>query len=215
VKSEIDALFGQRQWKKSAKKPVKAVAKTQAVKAASSVRLLEKFEQAYLLIGFAAPSVSAKDYGPLKILNACLGGGMSGRLFQQLREQEGLAYDVGAFYPSKKCGSAFVTYLGLQPSRLEEAKTRIHKALNEMRRKPITAKELAETKNYIKGTYILDHQTNSQRAHYLGWWEILGLGHEFDRAYVKKLDSVTADDVRRVAKKMFSTHPITVEILPK
>ncbi len=214
VKDEIESMFGSRQWKKSAKTAMKTAVKTPAVKSASTERLLEKFEQAYLLIGFAAPAVSEKDYGALKILNACLGGGMSARLFQQLREQEGLAYDVGAFYPSKKCGSAFVTYMGLQPSRLEEAKTRIHSALDEMRNKPITAKELSETKNYIKGTYILDHQTNSQRAHYLGWWKILGLSSDFDKGYISLVDRVTVSDVHRVAKKVLGSPSITVEIYP-
>ncbi len=213
VKHETARLFGPRIWKKSGEKVRKPVYTT-PFKTAKNIALKEKFEQAYLLIGFAAPPISSKDYVPLKILNACLGGGMSARLFQQLREQEGLAYDVGAFYASKKLGSAFVTYMGLQPSRLEEAKKRIHAVLQDVLSRPIPEKELSETKNYIKGTYILDHQTNSQRAHYLGWWKMLGLGTQFDSTYIKQIDRVTSRELHRVAKKVLGGKSITVEITP-
>jgi predicted Zn-dependent peptidase len=105
--------------------------------------------------------------------------------------------------------------MGLQPSKLEEAKTRILKALDSVRTKKIPIKELNEVKNYIKGTFILDHQTNSQRAHYLGWWKILGLGSGFDRQYIKEVDKVTSESVLRAAKKVLNTPSITVEIYPK
>ncbi|MCG3203386.1 MAG: putative zinc protease [Elusimicrobia bacterium] len=215
IKSQVEKLFGPSLWKKRQSKLIKKLKKTPSIKSSHSTRLLEKFEQAYLLLGYSAPGITSKDYVPLKILNACLGGGMSARLFQQLREQEGLAYDVGAFYASKKCGSAFVTYMGLQPAKLEEAKSRILKILKEVSSTPVSKQELTETKNYIKGTFLMDHQTNSQRSHYLGWWKILGLGQDFDKRYISLVDKVSPKDIQRVAKKVLRGKSITIEIYPE
>lgn len=211
----ISDLFGPKSWKKRAHRSAFKLPPTSPFNKSNTVRMLEKFEQAYLLLGFSAPAIDSKDFIPLKLLNACLGGGMSARLFQQLREKEGLAYDVGSFYASKKAGSAFVVYLGLQPARLDEAKQRITKVLDEIITKRIPVKELSEVKNYIKGTYILDHQTNSQRAHYLGWWHALNLGAGFDRTYLSMVDRVTGDDVLRVARKILGGKSISIEIYPK
>jgi zinc protease len=173
------------------------------------------FEQAYLMMGFPAARVGSPDYIPLKVLNAVLGGGMSARLFQSLREKEGLAYDVGAYYPTKKSGSGFMIYMGLQESRLEEAKKRILHELDLIRDHKISDEELKQTVNYLKGTFILDHQTNGQRAHYRGWWEIMGLPSEFDMDYINALDRVTADDIFRIANATLNQPGITVETHPK
>jgi len=213
VRKEIEKIFGAACWKKTKLVPKKS-APTPPIKSTRIVRQKEKFEQAYLLIGYGAPKISSADYVPLKILNALLGGGMSARLFQQLREQEGLAYDVGAFYASKKCGSAFVAYMGLQASKLEDAKKRMLHALKEVMVQPVPKQELTETKNYIKGTFLMDHQTNSQRAHYLGWWKILGLRSDMDKHYIKLVDQVTVKDLHRVAKKILAGKSVTVEIIP-
>lgn len=214
VLGDVTKLFGPSVWKKKPTPRIDKPKSTPGIKRNVSFTLREKFEQAYLLIAFGGPKISSKEYVPLKILSAILGGGMSARLFQQLREQEGLAYDVGAFFASKKCGSAFVAYMGLQPSKLEDAKTRILRVLSDIAAKPIPKPELVEVKNYIKGTFLMDHQTNSQRAHYLGWWKILGLGSDMDKRYVKLVNKVTVKDLHRVAKKILKGKSITVEVIP-
>lgn len=214
VLKDVEKFFGPTHWPKS-KKVISFSKKTLLPKKPVYIQKTEHFEQAYLLIGYPAPPVESDDYIPLKVLSAVLGGGMSARLFQQLREKEGLAYDVGAFYASKKHGSAFVSYMGLQASRLKEAKARILLALEDVRKKKIPLRELNEVKNYVKGTYILDHQTNSQRAHYLGWWRTLGLGPTFDGEYIKRLDRVTPAHVLAAAKRVFSKNTVTIEIIPE
>jgi zinc protease len=89
------------------------------------------------------------------------------------------------------------------------------KVIREAATKRIPDREFRQTKNYLKGTYILDHQTNSQRAHYLGWWEILGLGAAYDRTYVADVDRAGAPGVLRAAESVFARPPITVEIIPR
>lgn len=173
------------------------------------------FEQAYLMLGFPACSVLSPDYIPLKILNGVLGGGMSARLFQSLREKQGLAYDVGTFYPSKMRGSGFYFYMGLQKSRLSEARHGIQKEIDRIQNEPISMDDLTQIKNYIKGTFILDHQTNSQRANYLGWWQTLGLGSDFDCQYNQEIDSVTSSHLQTIAKKYFNQPCVTIQTVPK
>lgn len=210
----VEKLFGPAAWKRASANGLARVGKTSAPAKAQRAILNERFEQAYLLVGYPAPAVSTRDYLALKVLNSVLGGGMSARLFQQLREQQGLAYDVGSFFPSKLHGSAFVAYMGLQRDRMDRAKEGILNAFADVVSKPVPAEELEQTKAYLKGTYILDHQTNSQRAHYLGWWEALGLGYKFDGRYVKELESVSASRVQAAARSVMKQPPVIVEIHP-
>ena len=214
LKPEVERLFGRAVWRPGAR-PVPPLDRPLVPKHPVRAVRDERFEQAYLLMGFAAPAVDSRDYIPLKLLGSYLGGGMSAVLFQELREKQGLAYDVGAFYASKKSGSAFVIYMGLQMARLAEARGRIDAVLAGVRTRAISTRALNEIKSYIKGTYILDHQTNSQRAHYLGWWTALGLGSIFDRSYLRAIDRVTPAAVLRAAKLVLARPPVVVEIHPK
>jgi len=214
VKPLFEKIFGASVWAKTKEKKGR-LAESAPNKTPQCVERIEHFEQAFLLTGVSAPSIQSKDYVALKLLNSILGGGMSARLFQQLREKEGLAYDVGSYYPTKLKGSSFVIYMGLQFARLEESKKRIQTLLDDIQKKKVSATELAETKSYMKGTYILDHQTNSQRAHYLGFWHMLGLTAAYDHEYIRKIDAVTAVQIQKAAKKYFGKPFITIEIHPQ
>ena len=79
----------------------------------------------------------------------------------------------------------------------------------------VPEEELAQIKNYLKGTYILDHQTNGQRAHYVGWWQTMGLESSYDTQYTLDLEAVTPEQIQATAQKCFSAPAITVETLPK
>lgn len=211
---QAEQLFGPAAWPRR-KTVAPAIPNTPQTSRRQFVSRRERFEQAYLVVGYPAPPVTSPLYFPLKALNAVLGGGMSARLFQRLREERGLAYDVGTFFPSKKRGSAFVAYMGLQEDKIEEAKRGMLEAFEELRSAPMDRKELAQVTNYLKGTFILDHQTNSQRAHYLGWWEVLGIGTAFDARYLANLDRVTPAGVLKAAKRIFGQPPVIVEIHPR
>jgi predicted Zn-dependent peptidase len=213
LKAHINALFGPEIWPKPSTKaaPIPAI-KTKVAK--KELLRKEPFEQAYLLIGFPAPSLSSKDYAALKILSTLLGGGMSSRLFQSLREERGLAYDVGAYFPSRLKGSAFVIYMGLQESKLAEAKKGILDQLADLRTKKISATELRDVKNYLKGSFILDHQTNSQQSFYVAWSYSVGKGLNYDRVYLREIDKVTPADLLRVAKKYLGAPSVSIEIHP-
>ena len=173
-----------------------------------------KFEQAYLMYGYLAGEVSSADYTGLKIIDAYLGGGMSSELFQRLREQAGLGYEVDAFYPSRMDKSRFVIYIGLDKSSIGTSKEKITEILNEIKQKPLSTVRFNEIKTYLKGIYLLDHQTASRQAWYYGWWEMLNKGFEYDTKYTDELDKITPDDIVRIANKYFTDKFVCVELQP-
>ncbi len=212
---ELNNLFGPALWPDTQARKKLPSKTPDYPKTSVSIERKDPFEQAFLMEAFPAPNVKSKDFVTLKVLTTLLGGGMSSRLFQALREKEGLAYDVGAFFPSRKDGSAFVVYLGLQAARMEQAKKRIRELLSDIQSEKVSETELAQVKSYIKGSFILDNQTNSQRSYYLGWWHVLGLDASYGQVYLKKIGDVSVKDIQRAAKKYFSHPSVTVEIQPK
>lgn len=174
-----------------------------------------KFKQAYLMMGFPVPELNSPDFPVLKVINALLGGRMSGRLFTELREKLSLAYEVNSFYPSKREMSRFVIYMGLEKQNLALAKKRIAELISELKTVPVEQKELEETKNYIRGVFLLDHQTIGRKAWYLGWWEIMGSGYSYDDKYLSDLMAVSPKDIQDAANKYFTDDYLQVEIVPK
>lgn len=176
----------------------------------------KKFKQAYLMLGYLLPEGSSPDYPALKVINAVLGGGMGSRLFLNLRDKEGLTYEIGAFYPTRILKSKFVIYLGLDAQNINIARQKILEELQKLQEQSLSEIELKEIKNYLKGTFILEHQTNKQQAWYLGWYEIIGKGYLYDTLYSQELQKVTAEDISRTAKKYFQVDNwIAIEIMPE
>lgn len=185
------------------------------IKERKSIVQKTKFEQAYLMCGFLAPEISNKDFISLKVLDAYLGGGMSSELFQRLREQAGIGYEVDSFYPSRKDKSRYVIYLGLDKTSIPLAKEKINSLITEIKTKHIDTKKLNEVKNYVKGIYLLDHQTASRQAWYFGWWEMLNKGYEYDNQYTTDIDKVTDEGILQAANKYLTDNCVWVELQPE
>jgi len=173
-----------------------------------------KFNQAFVLYAYPAASVSNKDFATLKLINAVLGGRMTGRLFVELREKLGLAYEVNSIYPTRKDKSYFEIYLGLDKKNIDVAKKGIEKITEDLCSEKIGSEELQDTKNFIKGVYLLDHQAVERQAYYLAFREITGLGYEYDEKYIEELEKITSDDITAVANKYFKQRPYRLILSP-
>lgn len=178
------------------------------------------FKQGYLMYGYFAPELNKdkiKDFLVLKLLNLYFGGGMSGKLFEILREEKSLGYETNCFYPTRLLKSHFVVYLGLDADRIAIAKNSIDQLFTDLKEgKIFTEKELNETKQKFKGKYLLAHQTVLQQGWYLGFWEIMGLGWEYDMKYIDDIYAITIDDVKDVINKIFCFQDrVIVELSPK
>ena len=143
------------------------------------------------------------DYAALKLLNTYLGNGLSSRLFVELREKRGLAYDVSAFYPTRVETSQFVTYIGTAPQNTEIALDGLKFEVDRLTDCLLDDEELDTAKSKLLGQYALGKQTNAQIAQILGWYEAIGLGTGFDAAFPAAIEAVTAESARETARRYF------------
>ncbi|MBD2167928.1 insulinase family protein [Calothrix membranacea FACHB-236] len=151
-------------------------------------------QQSIVMLGYLGPAVSSADYAALKLLSTYLGNGLSSRLFVELREKQGLAYEVSAFYPTRLFPASFVVYMGTAPENTTIALQGLRKEVDLLCTTEVSANALQAAKNKILGQYALGKQTNGQIAQIYGWYEILGLGIEFDREFQELITSVNVAD---------------------
>ncbi|MCG8362865.1 MAG: insulinase family protein, partial [Pseudanabaenales cyanobacterium] len=164
----------------------------------------QETNQSIVMVGYLAAAVKQPAYPALKLLITHLGNGLSSRLFVELREKRGLAYDVSAFYPTRLGVSQFVAYMGTAPENTAIALESLQHEVERLCAKSLTAEELQVAKNKLLGQYALGKQTNAQIAQLLGWYEILGLGVEFDQRFQAELAAVTVEETQAFACKFFT-----------
>lgn len=179
-------------------------------KKAKNTTLSKKIEQTFIIVGYLGTKIGDKDYCALKIASAVLGSGMSSRLFTELRDERGLGYVVGAAAPSRRAVSPFLLYIGVKPERSEEAKRELLEQVSRLRSEQVSDEELDRAKNYLIGRFFIDHQTNRKQSWYLGFYETMGLGYQYDELYPQLLEKVTKQDVRRVARKYLEYPTISI-----
>ncbi len=164
-------------------------------------------QQATLLLGYPTVGLNDHDHIALKLLSTYLGSGLSSRLFIELREKKGLAYEVSAFYPAKLGKSHFVTYIGTAPENLEVAEAGLRQEAQRLTEIALTADELVIAKNKMLGQYALGKQSSAQLARVLGVYEFLGWGTAYDQQYPELIEALTAETIQTVAARYFSTEP--------
>jgi zinc protease len=171
-------------------------------------------QQAIVMLGYLAPAMHDPDCIPLKLINSYLGNGMSSRLFVELREKRGLAYDVSAFYPTKLDTSHFAVYMGTAASSTRVAVSGLRAEVDRLCIAKLAATELQSAKDRLLGQYALGKQTNGQLAQTYGWYELMGLDVDFDRQFSEAIQQLTADQLQTVADK-YLTEPYISIVSPK
>jgi Predicted Zn-dependent peptidases len=165
---------------------------------------------AWLVLGWqSAGLINQKDYATLQVIDSILGSGMSSRLFKNVRDQEGLAYQLGSTYSPKVLKGTFTIYIGTNPATLNLAKEKMLAQVNRLKTEFVNDKELQEAKNKIIGNYIISQETNLDKAATVGWFEASGRGFDFQDKYEKLINSVTASDIIGVANKYFNENYVT------
>ena len=147
-----------------------------------------------------------KDYAALQVIDSLLGTGMSSRLFKNLRDQEGLAYQLGSGYSANALRGAFVVYIGTNPQTLEKAKAGLFREINRLKTEFVSSKELKEAKDKLIGQFTISQETNLDKATTLGWFETTGYGYDFVNDYENLINSVTESDIINVANKYFNSN---------
>lgn len=172
-------------------------------------------EQALCILGWPAPSLDQiADAVAMRVAAAILGAGMSSRLFQRLRDQQGLAYSVGCSFGLRRSTSHLFAHIGTRPDMATPATRAIVREVQSLARDPIPDDELDRAKTYLKGVHLADHQTNARQAWHLGWGELTGLGHSFDARWPALIDAVTPAAIARVIRRCVTT-PSIVTLRPR
>jgi predicted Zn-dependent peptidase len=210
VKESLENYFEPVPDGKKFEEPIFSIKSSESIKK----KIKGKFKQAYIYTGFPAPAVSNKDFVSIKIANAILGEKMTSRLFVELRENLGLAYEVGTVYPPRKEESYFAVYIGLDKKNIELTLKKTDEILKDLCNLKVSEEELKNTKAYIKGLYIINRQTASKQSYYYGWQEIVGQGCEYDNEYLKNIEKITAQNIFDAANKVFTRHSVNVIVNP-
>ena len=167
-------------------------------------------QQAIVMLGYLAPAIQDPDCIALKLIDSYLSNGMSSRLFVELREKRGLAYDVSAFYPTRLDTSHFAVYMGTAASNTQIAVSGLRAEVDRLYLEPLSAAELQTAKDKLLGQYALGKQTNGQLAQTYGWYELLGLSIDFDREFSAAIGQLTSAQLQTVADKYLSDPYVSI-----
>jgi predicted Zn-dependent peptidase len=148
-----------------------------------------------------------------QVLAAVLGGGMSSRLFTEIRERRGLAYYVRADSDVYDDIGALYVRAGVGNDKLEKAVEVTITEIKKLLKAPISAFELRKAKEYIKGTAALALETTDAQADYIGYATLVRNSTEGLDAFNAKVDKVTARQICRVAGELFSTNTLNLTVI--
>lgn len=202
--TEVKGVFGD--WESSTTQEV-TPSLSSPTPQPSEAFLSQETQQTIIMLGYLAASIQDADYPVLKLINTYLGNGLSSRLFVELREKKGLAYDVSAFYPTRLEPSHFVTYMGTAPINVEIALEGLRNEVKRLCEVQLTSEELQASKNKLLGQYALSKQSNGQLAQLFGWYETLNRGIEFDDLFQQMITEVTSEEMQTVAQKYLAIDP--------
>lgn len=170
-------------------------------------------EQAHLALAFKGFPYGDKRNTAATVLATILGGGMSSRLFIEVRERRGLAYYVRANPSNYQDTGSFQIGSGVQVNKIEDAIAVILEELKRIKLVVVDPKELEKAKEYIKGKTTLALEDNQAR---LDWYLEQAAFHETCKTPLevfKKIDSVSARDVRKVASELFKKENVTLAVI--
>ncbi|HYH85379.1 MAG TPA: pitrilysin family protein [Pyrinomonadaceae bacterium] len=177
------------------------------------IRRKKELEQAHLIVAAPFPSARDEDRYAASLLSSVIGGGTSSRLWQQVREERGLAYSVGAAGSHFTDAGIFQIYAGTSPEHLDEV---LDLALTEMRRvlrEPVSEDELRLVKDQSVSSILLGLESTSARASALARQEIVHGRRISPDEIIERVERVTPEDMRRVASEFFRTDALALAAL--
>lgn len=173
----------------------------------------KKTEQAHICYGAQGFHARHQDRFALAILDNILGGGMSSRLFQEVREKKGLVYSIYSYNSLYSETGLFAIYAGTRPSKIEQVVKLIKREINRILGDGITSDELHRSKNHIKGELVLGLESTSHRMSRLGKAELSdGELLSLDEL-VERIDGVTVEDVNRIAREIFIPQKMVLAVI--
>lgn len=167
-------------------------------------------EQAHLVLGTCCPSMTSVDRYSVHVLNVILGGGMSSRLFQTIREDHGLAYAVFSGVNAYTDAGYLSVYAATSPDQVADVIRLSVEEFNKFKSEPVSEAELQRAKDQLKVSIMLSLESTSARMSNLARQEIF-FGRQFTLDEIlERINRVTTSDVQRVAGGIFSSNELAI-----
>ncbi len=183
-------------------------------KSRSGITLHQRdLEQVHICLGTTGLSITDPRRYAYSLLNTILGGNMSSRLFQEIRERRGLAYSVYAFIASHVDTGMFGVYAGVDPANARETVELIVKEIGRLKRTSVDPSELKGAVEYTKGNLLLASENSDSQMFRLAQNEFHFGGHIPLKEVVDKIDSVTREDIIELSASLFQSKKLALTML--
>ncbi len=170
-------------------------------------------EQVHICLSTLGLSITDPRRFAFSLLNTLVGGNMSSRLFQEIREQRGLAYSIYSFISSHADTGMFGIYTGVHPDNVRLTIELIVQTMNNLCQIPISADELQDAKEYTKGNLILAAESVDNQMVRLAQNEIHFNDYITLEQVIENIETVTADEIQALAQTLFKSAQSSVTIL--
>jgi predicted Zn-dependent peptidase len=153
------------------------------------------------------------DYFPLLVGNSILGGGASSRMFMNIREKQGFAYDAHSELHRQKDAALFHAVTQIRNEVVEPALEAVFSEMSGMGEKPVPASELTAVKNYLNGVFVIGLETQAGIANELSNVRLMGLPDDYLETYVTRVRSTEPDKIQNAARKYISPGNATIVVV--
>lgn len=197
---QLTTLFGQFRRPKKTKQGNRAIPQFKA----GIEQRVKPTEQAHICLSLPGLPVNDESIYSMTLLNSILGGSMSSRLFQEIREENGLAYSVYSYHTTyRDCGS-FVIYAGTGISQTDRVCELILDILRDVRDHGVTEQELQKAKEQLKGSFTLSLESTTNRMSRLGKNELMLGKHPSPDEVIAHINKIRLHDIASLAHRLFT-----------
>ena len=172
--------------------------------------ITKETEQLNMCIGMEGIAIGDDTLYPLYVMNNVFGGSMSSRLFQNIREDQGIAYSVYSHPSSYKETGSFTIYAGLGPQQIYNFVNSVKEDIEDIKQNLISVDELNKSKEQLKGNYILGLESTSSRMSELGRNELLLNEIHSPKETLRKIDKVDLQQIKYIIDRIFDYNKFNI-----
>lgn len=165
-------------------------------------------QQGFILLGYSAPPISSPDYYAMQIINSYLGQGLSSKMWIELREKRGWSYSLQSTYPYLKGPSYILMEVQTTPDFVRRGARIMLSLIDDLKANGISENELIRSRNYLTGDFLRSVERPQDQAYYWGRAALIGKGLESIDNYSRKIQSISAEEIRKVARTYFNEYTL-------
>ena len=207
--AKVEKIFAQLpQTSKGGKIPVSEPQTQPAIKVQ-----FKETDQTHLVLGVRSFPILSPETPKLTVLGGILGGGMSSRLFQRLRDEMGVGYYVSASNDPFTDHGVFAVSTGVDNSRVAEVVTAILDEFKKLKETKVSPEELRKVKDQLNGSLMLGLESSDSRAEFCAGQEILKKSIKSPDDMAADIEAVTADDIQNIARTIFTDERLNLALI--